>query len=119
MSSHTIPDGGRNRLRDKGYAPFYGFGLQRPKSHPEAKLSNLGACLLLRAPRGSHHGGVRCKEAVRLRESGGRSARGTGMMAGSDGAAVAGGLARHRPVLARPALEHLNVRDGGIYIDGT
>ena len=41
------------------------------------------------------------------------------MMAGSDGPAVAGGLARHVPVLARPALELLNVRDGGIYIDGT
>jgi 16S rRNA (cytosine1402-N4)-methyltransferase len=41
------------------------------------------------------------------------------MMAGSDGPAVAGGPARHVPVLARPALELLNVRDGGIYIDGT
>ena len=40
-------------------------------------------------------------------------------MAGSDGPAVAGGPARHVPVLARPALELLNVRDGGIYIDGT
>jgi 16S rRNA (cytosine1402-N4)-methyltransferase len=33
--------------------------------------------------------------------------------------AVAGGPARHIPVLARPAIEHLNIRDGGIYIDGT
>jgi 16S rRNA (cytosine1402-N4)-methyltransferase len=41
------------------------------------------------------------------------------MMADGDGPAVAGGLARHVPVLARPALELLNVRDGGIYIDGT
>jgi len=41
------------------------------------------------------------------------------MMVGSDGPAVAGGLARHVPVLARPALELLNVHDGGIYIDGT
>jgi 16S rRNA (cytosine1402-N4)-methyltransferase len=40
-------------------------------------------------------------------------------MAGSDGPAVAGGLARHIPVLARPALELLNIREGGIYIDGT
>jgi 16S rRNA (cytosine1402-N4)-methyltransferase len=32
---------------------------------------------------------------------------------------VAGGLARHTPVLGRPALELLSVRDGGIYIDGT
>jgi 16S rRNA (cytosine1402-N4)-methyltransferase len=41
------------------------------------------------------------------------------MMAGSDGPAVAGGPARHVPVLARPVLELLNVRDGGIIIDGT
>jgi 16S rRNA (cytosine1402-N4)-methyltransferase len=35
------------------------------------------------------------------------------------GQGVAGGLARHIPVLARPAFEFLNVRDGGTYIDGT
>ena len=32
---------------------------------------------------------------------------------------VAGGLARHIPVLVRPVVEHLDIRDGGIYIDGT
>jgi len=42
------------------------------------------------------------------------------MIAGSDGfAAVAGGPALHIPVLGSPALEFLNVRDGGVYIDGT
>ena len=41
------------------------------------------------------------------------------MMAGSDGPAVAGGPARHVPVLVCPAIELLNVRDGSIYIDGT
>jgi 16S rRNA (cytosine1402-N4)-methyltransferase len=41
------------------------------------------------------------------------------MNGGSDGTAVAGGSAPHIPVLDRPALEYLNVRDGGIYIDGT
>jgi 16S rRNA (cytosine1402-N4)-methyltransferase len=41
------------------------------------------------------------------------------MMAGRGGSAVAGGLARHVPVLARPALELLKVRDGGVYVDGT
>ena len=42
------------------------------------------------------------------------------MMAGGDGfAAVAGGSALHIPVLGRPALEFLNLRDGGVYIDGT
>jgi 16S rRNA (cytosine1402-N4)-methyltransferase len=32
---------------------------------------------------------------------------------------VAGGLARHIPVLVRPVVEHLEIRDGGSYIDGT
>src|SRR5689334_22592073 len=32
---------------------------------------------------------------------------------------VAQDAARHVPVLARAAIDHLNVRDGGIYIDGT
>jgi 16S rRNA (cytosine1402-N4)-methyltransferase len=42
------------------------------------------------------------------------------MMAGGDGfAAVAGGSAPHIPVLGHPALEFLNVRDGGVYIDAT
>ena len=41
------------------------------------------------------------------------------MTAGGDGSAVAGGLALHIPVLGRPAVDQLNVRDGGVYIDGT
>jgi 16S rRNA (cytosine1402-N4)-methyltransferase len=42
------------------------------------------------------------------------------MTAGGDGfAAVAGGPAPHIPVLARPAIQLLNVRDGGVYIDAT
>jgi 16S rRNA (cytosine1402-N4)-methyltransferase len=42
------------------------------------------------------------------------------MMAGSDGKrAVAGGLARHVPVLARQVFWHLQPREGGLYIDGT
>jgi 16S rRNA (cytosine1402-N4)-methyltransferase len=41
------------------------------------------------------------------------------MMAGGGGSAVAGGPAFHIPVLGRPALQFLNVRDGGIYIDAT
>jgi 16S rRNA (cytosine1402-N4)-methyltransferase len=35
------------------------------------------------------------------------------------GLAVAGGLARHVPVLVRQAVDLLNVRSGGIYVDGT
>jgi 16S rRNA (cytosine1402-N4)-methyltransferase len=41
------------------------------------------------------------------------------MMTGSDSAAVAGGLARHLPVLARRAVAWLGVRDGGAYVDAT
>jgi 16S rRNA (cytosine1402-N4)-methyltransferase len=41
------------------------------------------------------------------------------MMTSSDSSAVAGGLARHIPVLGRPAVEFLNVHDGGVYIDAT
>lgn len=42
------------------------------------------------------------------------------MTAGRDAlSAVADGADRHIPVLGRPAIEWLNVHDGGIYIDGT
>lgn len=43
------------------------------------------------------------------------------MMMGRDGgeSAVAGGLARHIPVLGPQAVAALNVKDGGVYIDGT
>lgn len=42
-------------------------------------------------------------------------------MTGSDGGkpAVAGGLARHIPVLGPAALGFLDIKDGGVYIDGT
>ena len=41
------------------------------------------------------------------------------MMAGGGGSAVAGGPAPHIPVLGRQAVDFLNVRKGGVYIDGT
>lgn len=42
------------------------------------------------------------------------------MSAGGDGfAAVAGGPAHHIPVLGQQAVQFLNVRDGGIYVDAT
>jgi 16S rRNA (cytosine1402-N4)-methyltransferase len=41
------------------------------------------------------------------------------MMAGSDSHAVAGGPARHIPVLARRVIHWLDVRAGGVYVDAT
>ena len=43
------------------------------------------------------------------------------MMAGRGGGlpVADGGLARHVPVLGGPAVEYLNVRDGGVYVDAT
>jgi 16S rRNA (cytosine1402-N4)-methyltransferase len=41
------------------------------------------------------------------------------MMVDGDGSAVAGGPVRHVPVLARPAIDLLKVRDGGVYVDAT
>jgi 16S rRNA (cytosine1402-N4)-methyltransferase len=41
------------------------------------------------------------------------------MTEGGGGSAVAGGPAPHIPVLGRPALDFLNVKDGGVYIDAT
>jgi len=43
------------------------------------------------------------------------------MMTGRDSedSELAGGPARHIPVLVRPVIAHLNIHDGGLYIDGT
>jgi 16S rRNA (cytosine1402-N4)-methyltransferase len=41
------------------------------------------------------------------------------MMAGGGGLAVAGGPARHVPVLVRQAVQQLKLHDGGVYVDGT
>src|SRR5438067_2637584 len=99
---------------------------QEPRGHqgrdrlrrPRPQVSDLGARTLPRRTRGGHREGPRAQEATGLPDSGGR--RSTGMTAGRDSTrAVAGGLARHIPVLARPAVEFLSVRDRGIYIDAT
>src|SRR5215470_16317918 len=85
-----------------------------------SQVSDLGARPLSRATRGGHREGSRAQAAAGLPESGGGSARSTGVMTGSDsGSAVAGGLARHIPVLGRRAVEYLAVRDSGIYLDAT
>jgi 16S rRNA (cytosine1402-N4)-methyltransferase len=53
--------------------------------------------------------------------AGREAARSLVMTMGGDNAqsGFVAGSTRHIPVLARAALQHLNVRDGGIYIDGT
>src|SRR5262245_47032354 len=87
---------------------------------PRPQVSDLGARPLPRGTRGGHREGPRAQEAAWLPGSGGGSARSTGMMAGSgSGSAVAGGLARHIPVLVRRVVEFLAVRDGGVYVDAT
>src|SRR5579871_632850 len=50
---------------------------------------------------------------------GGQAAWSTGMRTGSDGTAVAGGLARHIPVLAGSVVDWLKVHAGGVYVDAT
>jgi 16S rRNA (cytosine1402-N4)-methyltransferase len=61
------------------------------------------------------------EEAAWFPGSGGGSARSTGLTADGDSGtpAVAGGLARHIPVLGPRAVEFLAVHDGGLYIDAT
>src|SRR5262245_1774969 len=87
---------------------------------PRPQVSDLGARPLPRGTRGGHREGPRAQEAAWLPGSGGGSARSTGMMTGSgSGSAVAGGLARHVPVLVRRVVEHLAVRVGGLYVDAT
>ena len=90
------------------------------RSSASATSFRSGSRTLPRATRGGHREGARAEEAAGLPGGGGRRTE-----HGNDGGprrratAVAGGLARHIPVLARQAVEFLNVRDGGVYIDGT
>src|SRR5262249_3454082 len=91
-------------------------GLRRPRS----QVSDLGARALPRATRGGPREGARAQEAIRIPEVGARGARSTGMTMGRDtDPGVAGGPARHIPVLGPQAIDLLNPRDGGLYIDGT
>src|SRR3954471_7303420 len=93
-----------------------GGGVRRPRP----QISDLGAWTLPRTTRGGHRGSARDEEATGLSGGGARRAQSTGMMAGSDGKrVVAGGPARHIPVLARQAFEQISPHEGGVYIDGT
>src|SRR5580700_10633504 len=88
------------------------------RSRPQ--IPDLGARPVSQRVRGGH------RESSCLQASaghpdggGGKPARSAGRMTGSDGHAVAGGPARHIPVLGRRAVEWLGVRDGGLYVDAT
>src|ERR1700728_3956567 len=87
------------------------------RSRPQ--ISNLGARPLSRGTRGGHREGPRVQAGTGHPDGGGETAWSTGMMTGSGSRAVAGGPARHGPVLARGATSWLGVRDGGIYVDAT
>src|SRR5438067_2306167 len=84
------------------------------------QVSDLGAGPLPLGTPGGHREGSRAQAAAGFPGSGGRPARSTEMMASRDSAgAVAGGLARHIPVLGRSVVELLDVRAGAIYVDAT
>src|SRR5215469_11269195 len=87
------------------------------RSRPQ--ISKLGTRPLSRGTRGGHREGPRFQAGAGCPDGGGKTARSTGMTAGSDSNAVAGGLARHIPVFARPAIDWLAVRPGGLYVDAT
>src|SRR5262249_28043201 len=84
---------------------------------PRSEVSTVGAGTLPHASREGHCDGARVDEADRLQACG----RSAGMMTGRDAGQpdVAGGLARHVPVLVRRVVEHLVPHDGGVFIDGT
>src|SRR5579862_1228677 len=94
-----------------------GHGVVR-RSRPQ--IPDLGARPLSQRVRGGHRESS-CLQASAGQPDGGggKPARSAGSMTGSDSHAVAGGPARHIPVLGRRAVEWLGVRDGGLYVDAT
>src|SRR5262245_58958905 len=125
MIAQTAPDGWPKRLRHNDYgsnssqSPGLRSGVCRSPSGAPSRSRILypGPQAAMRAVRGGRE--LWCTAgAPGFRASGGWRARSTGMMAGS-GDHVAGGPARHVPVLARAAIEFLKPRDGGVYVDGT
>src|ERR1700693_1335076 len=85
---------------------------------PRPQVSDLGAGPVPERARGGHRQGARAQGPAWFPVGGAPCARSTGMTAGGDGfAAVAGGPALHISVLGRSAVEFLQGRDGGAYID--
>src|SRR6478752_1483897 len=90
-------------------------GVRRSRS----QVSDLGTRPFPKRARGGHPKGARAQGRTGFPIGGARCARSAGMMAGGGGSAVAGGPALHIPVLGRSAVELLQPRQGGVYIDGT
>src|SRR6204780_724963 len=90
------------------------YGVVR-RSRPQ--IPDLGARPLSQRVRGGHREGPCLQASAGHPGGGGKTARSAGRMTGSD--TVAGGPARHIPVLGRRTVEWLGVRDGGVYVDAT
>src|SRR6478735_5291585 len=90
-------------------------GVRRSRS----QVSDLGTRPFPKRARGGHTKGARAQGRTGFPIGGARCARSAEMMAGGGGSAVAGGPALHIPVLGRSAVELLQPRQGGVYIDGT
>src|SRR4029079_7592169 len=90
-------------------------GVRRSRS----QVSDLGTRPFPKRARGGHPKGARAQGRTGFPIGRARCARSAGMMAGGGGSAVAGGPALHIPVLRRSAVELLQPRQGGVYIDGT
>src|SRR6476646_5969814 len=125
---------GAGAVRDQRDAPDRWRGARRAEREPQAscgnyrdggvrrsrpQVSDLGAWSFPKRARGGHRQGARAQGRAEFPGGGAQRAWSTGMMAGGGGSAVAGGSALHIPVLGGPAVDFLNVRDGGVYIDGT
>src|SRR6185437_1207117 len=108
--------GGVEREPEASCGNYRGGDLRRPRP----QVSDLGAGPVPERARGGHRQGARAQGPAWFPVGGARCARSAGMTAGGGGfTAVAGGPALHIPVLGAPALDFLNVHDGGIYIDAT
>src|SRR5262249_50263393 len=120
-------------VRDKRNAEDRRRGARSSEQEPQATCGNyrdggicwsrqqvpdLGARPFPKRAREGHRRGA-SQQRAEFPGSAARRARSTGMTAGGDGSAVAGGPALHIPVLGRAAVEFLQPRRGGVYIDST
>src|SRR6516162_6001192 len=105
---------GAERKPEASCAHYRDSGVRRSRS----QVSDLGTRPFPKRARGGHPKGARAHGRTGFPIGGARCARSTGMMAGGGGSAVAGGPALHIPVLGRRAVELLEPRQGGVYVDG-